>query len=188
MSRETVNDFISKLVVNTLKQLAGTNFISNLRISPDNRQISFHYSSDSIRKLLTIAGMMLEVHIYFSSLKLGYFDDITPNFEFIWDEKSTLTNEFDCILTKGFSSMIVEAKARQSEYITQEILQKLSSLVDRFGIDSKKVLIANTDNLNPTQIERADKMGVTIVNNPYDIIHIGETLKKILEGKPIGKH
>ena len=181
-----VSDFILSHTVEVLRQLAKAKLIMNLETSPDNRKISFIYSSNSIKKLLTMAGMILEIHIYFSALKIGWFDDIVANFEFAWDENAIVTNEFDCVLTKGFSSIIVEAKARQAEKITQETFQKFSSLVDDFGISSKKVFISNTANLSPTQRERAGKMGIIIVDNPKDIINIGETLKKIMEGKFIG--
>lgn len=163
-----------------LRKLADKNLISISR--NEHGIISFDYAFKSIKKLLTTSGLILEVHIYVDAIKLGYFNDIVPNFDFSWSDGSFVKNEIDCILTKGFNSIILEAKSGRSENLQQGDFQKLNSIVEDFGIASFKVFVSNTK-LNNIQLERAEKMGITVVDKVADILNIGETLKKIIEGR-----
>lgn len=166
-----------------LEGLSRKGFIRDLSIQ--EKTVSFRYQSDKIKGLLTKAGEILEVYTYFEACKTGYFDDIVSGYEFKW-EAGGVTNELDCVLTKGFRSMIVECKARLE--LSQDFYYKLDSLAGRFGIGTKKVLIANTylDNayynrMNELQKTRGSQMDIITVSDESAIRNIGKTLQKIME-------
>lgn len=186
----------SKIIQEELKileELEKNHFIVQLEHreeqNGDGRQVyvSFRFTSQRMKKLFTTAGEILEVYTYYEALKTGYFDDIVSGFEFEW-EYGGVKNEIDCILTKGFRSLIVECKGRA--WMEDNFYYKLSSIAEQFGIGCKKVMIANTYQdgkkkpklANTTQKSRGEQMGIITVSNLDDICNIGETLKKIMEG------
>ena len=166
-----------------LQGLQAKGFITDLRM--DGETISLRYPSVKMRNLLTKAGEILEVYTYFEACKLGYFDDILCGYEFKW-EAGGVRNELDCVMTKGFRSMIIECKARLE--LDQNFYYKLDSLAGRFGIGVKKVLIANTygvkasykDN-NNMQRARGRLMNIITLSGEEDIRNIGKRLKQIME-------
>jgi len=172
-----------KFIVPILETLSKKNFINGFK--KHDKKVSFVYSSRRIKEMLTSAGKILEVHVYYEVLKSGYFDDIASGYEFQW-EYGGVRNELDCILTKGFKSIIVECKG--STQIAQDAYFKLRQLTDQFGVDCKCVLVANTqyhtkylDTHNDMQRARGEQMGIITVSNPNEILNIGKTLKKIME-------
>ncbi len=166
-----------------LNGLQAKGFITELQIDGD--AVSLRYPSVKMRNLLTKAGEILEVYTYFEACKLGYFDDILCGYEFKW-EAGGVRNELDCVMTKGFRSMIIECKARLE--LDQNFYYKLDSLAGRFGIGVKKVLIANTygvktsyqDN-NNMQKARGRLMNIITISGEEDIRNIGKKLKQIME-------
>lgn len=166
-----------------LEGLGKKRFIEGLSV--EQNRISFRYQSDKIKALLTKAGELLEVYTYFEACKTGYFDDVVSGYEFKW-ETGGVQNELDCVLTKGFCSMIVECKARS--VLSQDFYYKLDSLAGRFGIGTKKVLIANTyrkgayfEDKNEQQRTRGSQMDIITVSGEAAIRNIGQTLQKIME-------
>ena len=164
-----------------LRRLNEKGLITNFQNQNHNDIVSFYYANNSIKKLLTTTGLILEVHIYFEAIKLSFFNDVVANFYYSW-YNSSVKNEIDCILTKGFNSIIIEAKAGRAGNLQQEAFQKFDSIVDDFGIASLKVFVCNTK-LSDIQLERAEKMGIIVINKVADILDIGETLKKIIAGR-----
>lgn len=152
----------------------------------DRWDVSFCYSSHRIKQLLTTAGEILEIYTYYEAVKTGFFDDVACGYEFHW-EADDVVNELDCVLTKGFQSILVECKARTK--VEQDFYHKLMSISEQFGIGAKRVLIANTylhNNENDTQNEmqriRGNMMNIITVSDPEDIQNIGQTLVKIMKG------
>lgn len=161
-------------------------FISGLtEPSPEDQLISFNYATEKIKKLLTVEGNILEVYIYLKCLKSGLFDDVTTSYEIAW-EGSPITSEFDVIITKGFSSLLIEAKA--TEEIKQDYYFKLSSLAHQFGTNAKAVLVADTieryffanAEKNSMQRQRGDMLDVFTVFDSRDIDNIDLVLAKLL--------
>lgn len=171
-----------------LEKLAKAHFITRLRQDEKNKRcVSFAYTSPRMKKLLTTAGEILEIYTYYEALKTGYFDDIACGFEFEW-EFGGVKNEIDGILTKGFRSLMIECKGRKR--LEQDFYHKLQSISEQFGIGCKKVLIANTymhneflDAGNDEQKARGNQMEIITVSDPDDILNIGYTLRKIIEGR-----
>ena len=130
---------------------------------------------------MTKAGDILEIYSYFTTCEKGYFDEIACGYRFRWDDDK-VNNELDLVLTKGFQSVIVECKARSR--LDQNFYFKLNSLVDMFGIGTKKVLVttANTENEdNRMQMERGKMMGIITISEVDDICDIAEKLRDLLE-------
>ena len=162
-------------------------FINGLTESSDDNQIvSFNYATTRIKKLLTNEGNILEVYIYLKCLKSGLFDDVATSYEVVWDG-TPITSEFDVIITKGFASLLIEAKA--TEEIKQDFYFKLSSLANQFGTNAKAVLVADTiekyfsvnvEN-NSMQRQRGDMLDVFTVSDAKDIDNIEKVLAKLLD-------
>ncbi len=162
-------------------------FISNYSESADDPNIiSFTYATKRIKKLLTVAGNILEIYIYHKCLSSGRFDDVATSYEISWDG-TAVKSEFDVLVTKGFAGLMIEAKAVES--IEQDFYFKLSCLAAEFGTNCKAVLIADTvekkynDNSgNEMQRMRGDMLDVVTVSDPRQIDCIDKTLADILKG------
>ena len=172
-----------------LEKLQEEHFITELSQNPeDNRLVSFRYSSERIKKLMTSAGEILEVYTYYQVLKSGYFDDVACGYEFRW-ETDGVKNELDIVLTKGFRSIIVECKAVQK--LDLEYYHKLHSIAEHFGIGTIKVLIGNTyrhndENINAVnrmQRGRGNQLNIITISNQTKIENIGESLRELMEKK-----
>lgn len=172
-----------------LEKLQEEHFITELSQNPeDNRLVSFRYSSERIKKLMTSAGEILEVYTYYQVLKSGYFDDVACGYEFRW-ETDGVKNELDLVLTKGFRSIIVECKAVQK--LDLEYYHKLHSIAEHFGIGTIKVLIGNTyrhndENINAVnrmQRGRGNQLNIITISNQTKIENIGESLRELMEKK-----
>ena len=114
-------------------------YVINLYVA--DGKMSFTYSTQKIKELLTTAGKMLEVYTYYKVKELGKFDDVVSSFEIDWEE-TDVKSEFDCILTKGFRTLFVEFKARLD--IEQNLYYKIAELKKQLGINATAVLIADT--------------------------------------------
>lgn len=155
----------------------------------ENNKMSFVYATRAIKELLTTAGKILEVYVYHKVKDSGKFDDVVSSYEINWEE-TEIKNEFDCILTKGFQSIFVECKAKKN--IEADDYTKLDSLTNHFGINVKKVLIADTwdeehpyyddAKANKRQMERGKMLGIETIWKRNEIENISETLLQILEG------
>lgn len=168
-----------------------TGYLVNLKADAEGK-FSFTYATRQIKELLTTAGKILEVYTYHKAKETGRFDDIVSSYEVKWEDTS-VKNEFDCILTKGFRTLFVECKARTD--IEQDFYSKLVSLVDQFGINATAVLIADTQEkpfydhapVNAMQRKRGNLMNVVTVWKPDEISNIGHTLLKIMNGDYVSK-
>ena len=184
-----------------LEQLEDEGFISNVSIENSEEEkkkmkadpqlriephlLSFAYTSPRMKQLLTNEGQILEVFIYYELLKSGYFDDVACGYEFCWEEGG-VKNELDCILVKGFRTVIIECKATHT--LTLDYYHKLHSIADHFGIGAVKVLVGNTYKddeelkaINDMQRIRGKQLNIFTVSSREEIENIGETIKNILE-------
>lgn len=161
-------------------------YLISLSYDKTARRANFTYATPQIKDLLTIEGRMLEVYTYHKAKETGAFDDIRSSFEIDW-EKSLASNEFDCVLTKGFSALFVECKATRD--IKTEFYTKISRLAEVFGINAKAVLIADTQDtvdttpLNSVQREHGIQLDVTTISNRADISNIGNVLLNLISKK-----
>lgn len=150
--------------------------------APKNEPVSFRYTSPRIKKLLTNAGMILELHTFFSVLKTGFFDEVITSYEFKWSESNTeVNNELDLILVRGFTTVFIECKSVTT--LEQEYFHKLWSLSHRFGINTMNMVVANlykkTDSTaNSVQKDRAAQMDIRLLRKQNEIEHIAAAIIK----------
>lgn len=171
-------------IIDLLREIGNNNFILNLKTHQSSDSLSFTYSSRQIKSLLTTAGRVLELFVYYKAIENGGFDDVANSVEVVWNNDN-VGNEFDIILTKGFRSLIVECKAQTQ--LKQEVYYKLDSLNRRFGINSIPIIIADTienpnfnNSANDIQRSRGNEIGIKTIYENKDISNIGNTLKSLL--------
>ena len=151
----------------------------------DGQLVSFTYATKRIKKLLTNAGKILEIYVYHKCLKSDLFDDVAMSYEISWDGTS-VKSEFDIILTKGFSGLLIEAKA--TEGIDQDYYFKLACLAEQFGTNCRPVLVADTvekwfndNSANDMQRLRGDMLEVVTISDPEKIDEIDVELARLLD-------
>lgn len=169
-------------ILNILKELAGELGGKQYLIPErtDGVMTGFWYSHPDIKQVLTKAGEILEICAYFAICETGWFDEIACGYRFHW-EGERVNNELDLVLTRGFQSVIVEAKARTR--LDQDMFFKLSSLADMFGIGAHKVLLTTADaeyGDNEMQMERGRMMGITTISDIDEIQRIAQALAELL--------
>lgn len=81
-----------------------------INLSAVGGEMSSAYPTRSIKQLHTTAGKMLEVYTYQKVKELGKFDNVVSSFEIDW-ERTDVKSEFDCALTKEFTTLFVECKS-----------------------------------------------------------------------------
>ena len=170
-----------------LTRLEQERFIADLKADPDDgRYVSFRYASPRMKDMLTVAGRILEVYVYYEAMKTGYFDDVVSSYQFRW-EKDDVENEIDLILTRGMSSLFVECKAVR--VLEQDYYHKLHSLSLQFGVQTRMVMIGNTylnsnevaRSANEVQTHRGAELDIDTISDPAMIESIGSVLKALME-------
>lgn len=145
-----------------------------------NQKVETITCNQKNRQMFAKSGNILEVYTYFEACKQEWFDDIQTGYQFEW-EKDNVINELDCVLTKGYQSIILECKSVASP--SEQYYLTLDSLANRYGINCKKVLVMVTDtkNLNyENYVSRGNQMGIVTYSTQSDIENIGERLKDLL--------
>ncbi len=182
-----------------LRYFEGLHYIYNLNIKENS--VSFVYAGKQIRQLLTMAGRILEIYVYHRVKAAGMtgkdqssrFDDLVSGYEINW-EGTEVKSEFDCIVTKGFTMLFIECKARKE--LSQDFYNKLSGLAIKFGINAKAVLIADTDEKNSRydraeqnmlQRKRGSMMEIITVWKQEEIDQIEKVLFEISDGQYVQK-
>ena len=161
----------------------------NVTYDTAGRVNTIEATRDSIVKILSKAGTILEVYCYYRALETGYFDDIACSCTFYWGDQelvdSQRKNEIDLILTKGFQTIIAECKATVD--LTQDYFHKLNTISDLFGINARKILIANTyssnqdrGRRNQEQISRGELMDILTIYKKEEIAKIGTKLASLM--------
>ncbi len=153
-----------------LSFLSKNGYIRNYSVSEDKKSISFIYATTQIKDLLTLEGRILEVYIYHKLKSCGYFDDIRSSFEINW-ENNFSKNEFDCIVTKGFSTVFIECKATGE--LSLDYYTKLFALSNTFGINMTAVIVADC-------IENEENQQLIEHGEDFNIITIsGKNIKNV---------
>ncbi len=154
-----------------------------IRTDADGKNSRFVIPDGSWRVLLSKAGMLLELYVFQKAFETGYFDDIAWSFFFNWVD-SSVSNEMDLVLTKGFRSLLVECKS--TALLKQDYYHKLGNLSDLFGICAKKALVANPsfetrylEQENRRQIRRGEEMDVVTLFGE-DLEDIGQRLADLM--------
>ena len=193
---ETVNAYVREripadgereleIVCKMLLCLQKTGSIRGLQFEKDQKgtpcRVSIDYVDEKTKRLMTKAGDLLEIYVYFEACRENYFDDVQTGYRFSW-EADSVKNELDCILTHGYRSVLVECKSVKEG--KPEFYMTLDSLGDHFGINYKKVLIMVTDmetEAYSTCISRGEQLDIITLSSREDLKYIGERLRDIME-------
>ena len=159
----------------------------------DSDVVSVTFSSELARRLLTVAGLALELHVFLNCASITQgntlkYDDILSGVSIDWDgrdafvpNKPETVNEVDVILMEGAVPTFISCK---NGYFDANELYKLSSVAERFGSKySKKLLVASEPskdtNAYKTICERAADMGITLIDGVSDMSDYDLTRKII---------
>lgn len=162
-------------LIKLLEFFRGKNYLTSL-VTANASNVSFTYATREIKSLLTKEGKLTEIYVYREAKNCGDFDDVVANFEPYWNV-SNVHNEFDCVLVKKFRVLLVECKA--SNDIKQDVYFKLNGLAEKFGVNSRAVLVVADNRILAEEIEkRGEELGIiTLKGNLEDI---GKTLSSMI--------
>lgn len=158
-------------IIKILKRLAKEHFILNLKFRKN--RVHFEYSSKSLKRILTTSAAILKCHIYFELLGNGNFDEILVNVEFAHNTTPNEKNKLDFVLIKDFFSMVVGVCL---EKMSSETLLNFNNSAKELGFSSKKIFIADEENLPKDYFEQAKHLDIALINRPVDIV---ETLRML---------
>lgn len=170
-----------------LDKLSESGYIINLQKNADinGRYFSFSYTSHQQKTLMTSAGRILELYVYYQLVNTHYINEIANSVE-IERKSSGIKNELDVVLTSGLQSVIIECKAQSK--LKQDYYYKLDNLNRIFGINSIAILITDLnekdwqDNSeNEMQRKRGVESGIITVYSQNDIDNIANKIKQILK-------
>ena len=177
VDKTTGEDYATSDIIQLLKALEKENLISLLEITPsrppkETQYITFLFKDTSIRECLSKAGNLLEAYAWYEASTSNQFDDLAPNFYFKWGN-SEVKNELDLVATrKGrLSTLVISCK--MAKY-NKEHLYEIKYLADRFGVNSKAVIIYSSDMAvedgklsTNTQavVDRAKEMNVYLIDS-----------------------
>ena len=156
------NNNIAKI----LKELATKHFIRDLRF--EDRAL-FSYASEAVKTVLTNSQKALEIFLYLTIFRIGFFDEITCDIKFQWVNHQ----RFSMMLTKGFSNVILQVSRNEN----LAALYEFSTIADKVGLNSKKVfvLLGNADDKFK---ELAEKLEIFLIQS--DHFQTAERLTKII--------
>lgn len=112
--------------------------------------LSFCFSSNQIKMLLTDEGKLPEVYTYYKLLEDGYFDEVKSSVEFQQDKNGTdaedsSVQKLNIVTIKGFRTQIVEI--RGSEKLQDGFYDNLKAADDNYGINKQLIVVLDSDEL-----------------------------------------
>lgn len=138
----------------------------------------FTYATDAVRRLLTVAGRVLEVYVYHKLVENGTYDDVVNSYLCRWNDKDALKNEFDIFLTKNMKATLIECKARNE--VKSDFLYKLSCIKNRFASDLTVVLLIDSKlKIKQNIQESADYEQIRVIHEATEIEQICDTLEQL---------
>ena len=133
--------------------------------------VHFRYADRPTMSCLTKAGNALEALTYHTIRGMNIFDDVKLGVSIQWDAQDVVgkdtRNEIDVICTRGMKSYFISCK--QTTNLTNDYLTEIAYETDRFGLEGTPILVTTaTQNANPAQYARAERMGVRVITLTRD--------------------
>jgi hypothetical protein len=169
-----------RVVKNMLKALKEKGILHSLYIDSENR-VTTLIASRKAKGPFIKAGDLLEIYVYFEACRTNWSDDVQIGYKFRWESEEVI-NELDCVLTKGYRSILVECKSTKE--VDEGYYLTLDSLGDHFGIGCRKVLVVVTRSDSKgydVQLSRGRQMDILTISQRSDLDRIGEKLKEIMQ-------
>jgi len=147
-----------------LKRFYGAGLMSIVRI--DEKNVYFRYKSPEIKECITDAGCPLELHTYYLMKDSGKYSDVRMAVHLDWDgvifgEEPDVLNEVDVLALDGYVPVFVSCKNGK---VNQMALYELHTVATRFGGKYSKMQLAMTQRLSDAYAERAEEMGIEVIN------------------------
>ena len=176
---ETINDIHGLIndIKRILNALRGMGYILRCSVSDDGN-INLTFATPQIKDLLTKAGKILEVYVYHEAKKSAKFDDVTSGFTLKHGGEQK-KNEIDCVITKGFNTLLIECKACYE--LEDDWYKKFAKLTEYIGINTRKIFIVDlrgheNSEKNRERIEYGKTLGIDTIYKPDQIENIVDTL------------
>lgn len=167
-------------VCKLLKELAGRKYILSL-YDKDIRNVSFTFPSLVIRDLLIKAGDMLETYVYHKAKAVGAFDDVVSGYKVQWGTGEESQNELDCVITKGFRSLLIECKATNN--LQQGYYERMANLVNQLSVNGTGVIITDSEVAGERIVaQRGKNMKLVTISGVDDLERLDQILLEIMEG------
>lgn len=132
----------------------------------ENDKVQYTYKSLLFKRLLSDAGVWLELYTYYTAQRTGFFDDLKTSVIIDWDgkeEPSGTVNEVDDILVKGITPLFISCKIGVPSVLA---INEIDTLTRRFGGSMAKPVLVTASPLQeipePTR-QRAADMGVVLL-------------------------
>ena len=142
------------------------------------KELRLRFKNEQVKECLSVAGTVLElITCYHASVLKGHssgkirFQDVLAGVRIDWDGKIhspksnviDVENEIDVILMSGLTPIFISCK--NGNFDTNE-LYKFDTVVARFGgKHARKVLICTDAKIKPHIKERADELGIQMIEN-----------------------
>lgn len=147
-------------------KLAEIGVIENYRM--ENGRVHYSYKNELFKRLLSDAGIWLELYTYYTAQRLRFFDDVQTSVIIDWDarEKSggiNTINEIDGILVKGVVPLFISCKIGPPSVLA---INEIDTLARRFGGALARPVLVTASSLadaSPATDQRARDMGVTVL-------------------------
>ena len=137
-----------------------------------SHNLSFAFTSETARDLLTNQGLALELHTYFEIQKSGKYDECIIGAHVDWDGKIhekrrgnacyDVENEIDIIARKGNIMTFISCK---NGAFKKEALYELDTVVSHFSRKYIRKCVVAAQELKPVDVMRAEEMGIAIIES-----------------------
>lgn len=134
------NSILREEIIRELSELQKSGFVF---FSLLNDQLDIEYTSNQIKQVFMSEGAILEQYIYYKARSMACFDDVTTGF--VLKNEDEALAEIDCLLIKGFQTIIIECKAREnnSESELSGFVNELQRKIRLLGINGKGILFVD---------------------------------------------
>lgn len=138
--------------------------IQNYRM--ENGRVHYTYANAMFKRLLSDAGVWLELYTYYTAQRANFFDDVQTSVIIDWDSRGRengTVNEIDDILIKGIVPLFISCKIGSPSVLA---INEIDGLARRFGGALARPVLVTASSLekdSPYTAQRARDMGVTVL-------------------------
>ena len=147
-----------------MNRLSAAGAIHSYRM--ENNRVHYAYKNLLFKRLLSDAGVWLELYTYYTAQRTGFFDDLKTSVIIDWDGKIDpvgTINEVDDILIKGITSLFISCKIGIPSVMA---INEIHTLTRQFGGSMAKPVLVTASPLREipeaTRLRAAD-MGVSLL-------------------------
>lgn len=145
-----------------LQRLQQAGILTGLQIT--DQQISYSYSTETLRECLLDAGCLLELRTYYNRKDSGKYSDCRVGVHIDWDgvfegAGQDVENEIDVMLLEGNKPVFISCKNGK---VDQMALYELHTVAQRFGGRYVQKELVASQGLSGGYLRRAEEMGILV--------------------------